>query len=74
MAIRWWYCLPEWPPADYPYERELNKLGYRVVDASRFRMEENLLNGLYKVMPVDGYVGMYKSKVVSMDLFRNLLM
>ena len=20
IAVRWWYALPEWPPADYDYE------------------------------------------------------
>jgi hypothetical protein len=39
VAVRWWYCLPEWPPADFDYEAELKKQGYRLVDNSRFRME-----------------------------------
>jgi hypothetical protein len=39
VAKRWWYCFPEWPPADFDYEAALNKLGYRLVDSERFRME-----------------------------------
>jgi hypothetical protein len=64
VAIRWWYCLPEWPPENYPYEEELKKLGYRLVDQSRFRMEENLVNGLLKATHVDGYVGVFRTKQV----------
>lgn len=64
VAVRWWYCLPEWPPADYPYEEELRKLGYRLVEQNRFRMEENLVNGLLKATPVDGYVGVFRTKQV----------
>ena len=68
VAIRWWYCLPEWPPADFSYEEELRKQGYRLVDQHRFRMEENLVNGLLKASPIDGYVGVYRTKLVNNDL------
>lgn len=70
VAVRWWYCLPEWPPVNYPYEEELKKLGYRLVDQSRFRMEENLVNGLLKATTVDGYVGVFRTKQVRKHPFR----
>ena len=38
VAIRWWYCLPEWPPADFDYVEALKKQGYRLVDNSQFRI------------------------------------
>lgn len=63
--MRWWLCLPEWPPIDYDYEAELKKLGYRLVENSRFRMEENLVNGLFKATPLEGYIGVFRSKQVS---------
>jgi hypothetical protein len=64
VAVRWWYCLPEWPSENYPYEDELRKLGYRLVDQNRFRMEENLVNGLLKATSIDGYVGVFRAKQV----------
>lgn len=71
LAIRWWYCLPEWPPADFDYEAALNKQGYRLVGNDKFRIEENLVDGLLKATPIDGYVGIYKTKTVTVNLFRN---
>ena len=31
VAVRWWYCLPEWPPTNFNYEAALNKQGYRLL-------------------------------------------
>ena len=70
VAVRWWYCLPEWPPVDYDYDGALKSKGYRMVQASKFKLQENVVGGLTKVTPVDGYTGMYKSKSVKIVLFR----
>jgi hypothetical protein len=64
VAVRWWYCLPPWPPADYDYESLLKKNGYRLVEPARFRMEENNVNGFLKATPLEGYVGVFRTKVV----------
>ena len=66
IAVRWWYCLPEWPPADYDYEPALRKLGCRLVDPARFRVETDLVNGLYKAAQIDGYPGYFKTKTVTL--------
>jgi hypothetical protein len=34
------------------------------LDPDRFRLEDDIVDGLQKVMPVDGYLGVYKSKTV----------
>lgn len=62
--------MPDWPAQNYPYEEELKKLGYRLVDQNRFRMEENLVNGLLKATTVDGYVGVFRTKQVVLHLYR----
>lgn len=69
MSVRWWYALPEWPPADFDYEGKLKELGYRVLPADKFKLEDDVVNGLQKVVAVDGYKGVYKSKTVIFSLF-----
>ena len=64
VSVRWWYALPEWPPADFDYNGKLKELGYRVLDVEKFKLEEDIVNGLQKCMPVEGYTGVYKSKTV----------
>ena len=39
IAVRWWYCLEEWPPTNFNYEAALKEQGYRLVENNRFRME-----------------------------------
>ena len=68
--MRWWYCLPEWPPADFDYEGALHRLKYRLVDGNKFRIEENEVNGLQKATPIEGYLGLYKTKNVRLTLLR----
>ncbi len=64
VSIRWWYALPEWPPVDFDYSAKLKELGYRVLDAEKFKLEADTVNGLQKCVAVDGYKGVYKSKTV----------
>ena len=64
VAVRWWYCLPEWPPSDFNYELALKQQGYRLVNPEQFRVEDNMINGLVKATPIDGYIGIYKTKQV----------
>lgn len=39
LAKRWWYSMPEWPPANYSYAELLREVGFREVDASKFKIE-----------------------------------
>ena len=68
VSIRWWYALPEWPPADFDYDGKLKELGFRLLDAEKFKLEDDFVNGLQKCVAVDGYKGVYKSKTVNFYL------
>lgn len=39
FAKRWWYGMEEWPPANYNYDKVLRSVGFREVDAARFKSE-----------------------------------
>lgn len=37
MLKRWWYALPDWPPANYDYGPSLEEYKLRVVPKDKFR-------------------------------------
>ena len=37
LAVRWWYALPAWPPADYNYTEVLASYGLKSFDVDKFR-------------------------------------
>lgn len=39
LAVRWWYALPQYPPAGCDYNTKLKEHGFRLVDASRWKFE-----------------------------------
>lgn len=58
---RWWYALPEWPPAGHDYSAELAKNKLRKVDPKYFRKEvETDANGHRKVFEMPAYAGLFK--------------
>lgn len=44
-----------------------------MLDAEKFKLEPEIVNGLQKVTAVDGYLGVYKSKTVTFFLFQKLI-
>ena len=42
LVGRWWYVLPDWPPADFDYVGALAQKGYRVVPLSEFEEAPDL--------------------------------
>ena len=62
LAVRWWYALPAWPPADFNYAAALASHSLRAVDVDTFRSapEFDLLTGFKKVHAVECYVGIYR--------------
>lgn len=36
---RWWYCMPEWPPKDYNYNKKLEENKMRLVDLKNWKFE-----------------------------------
>jgi len=75
---RWWYCLPEWPPANFDYTAELLKRNLRKVDFKYFRIEKDIDDkglmifvrsskttlGLKKVYEIPSYPGVFKNAQV----------
>ena len=50
LARRWWYSLPEWPPANYSYAAALKEVGFREVDASKFKIEPEFGKSFYTIL------------------------
>ncbi|EAR90514.3 hypothetical protein TTHERM_00118590 (macronuclear) [Tetrahymena thermophila SB210] len=58
---RWWYALPDWPPANYNYSSALEQNKLRVINKQKFRIEPDLdERGFLKVYEILGFQGMYK--------------
>ncbi|KAL4468603.1 hypothetical protein ABPG74_005106 [Tetrahymena malaccensis] len=58
---RWWYALPDWPPANFDYSSALEQNKLRVVNKQKFRIEPDLDDrGFLKVYEILGYQGLYK--------------
>lgn len=59
---RWWYCMPDWPPAGYDYTPKLREKKLRKVDQKFFRAERELdENGNHKVYELPSYQGVFKN-------------
>ena len=43
---RWWYCLPEWPPTNFDYDKALKEKGLRKVELSMWRIASDDENGI----------------------------
>ena len=40
LAKRWWYALEEWPPANFNYDVMLKSVGFREVEHTKFKSEQ----------------------------------
>jgi len=62
LAVRWWYALPPWPPADFDFDAALAKNGLRAFDLEKFKLvpEFDPRTGHKKVHPVECYPGVYR--------------
>ena len=61
LAKRWWYAMPEWPPAGYNYQSKLRSVGFREVDPAKFKMEPEFDGEqLRKVCQLETFEGVYK--------------
>jgi len=61
FAKRWWYALPEWPPADFDYSAMLKANKLRKVDVVRWKMEpEEDELGYKKVYELETFKGVFK--------------
>jgi len=39
---RWWYALPDWPPANYDYQPSLEANKLRLISKQKFRIAPDL--------------------------------
>jgi len=63
LLCRWWYALPDWPPANYNYEIALRKHGFRSVRVEAFHLEaERDAEGLQKVFGLSQWPGLYRTE------------
>lgn len=61
LLIRWWYVLPDWPPADYNYEEELKKRKLKLVPLEEYEDEEDIdKNGFRKVYEISAFPGIFR--------------
>ena len=62
LAVRWWYALPPWPPANFNYDAALAKHGLRAFEVEQFKNapEFDPQSGQKKVHPVECYEGIYR--------------
>jgi len=59
---RWWYCMPEWPPANFDYSAELEKRKLRKIDFKYWRIERDVdERGYKKVYEIPSYPGVFKN-------------
>ncbi|KAF4748869.1 hypothetical protein FOZ63_020153, partial [Perkinsus olseni] len=53
VLCRWWYAMPPWPPANFDYEKELERQGFRVVGLQDWEEEDDIdQEGRGKVYPL----------------------
>lgn len=58
---RWWYALPDWPPANYDYQPSLEANKLRLISKQKFRIAPDLDDkGYAKCYEILGYEGVFK--------------
>lgn len=63
LLCRWWYVLPEWPPADFDYDAALEARSLRRVDIKQFPTEAELDDkGRLKVFQIPNFAGCYRDE------------
>jgi hypothetical protein len=68
VLVRWWYVLPDWPPAA-DYAPLLAAKNLRLVDSGAWLQEPQFDQGREKVREVPGYAGVFQnSKGLLFDL------
>ncbi|KAF4692258.1 hypothetical protein FOZ60_013795 [Perkinsus olseni] len=62
VLCRWWYAMPPWPPANFDYEKELARQGFRVVGLQDWEEEDDIdQEGRGKVYPLAQFPGVYRA-------------
>ncbi len=62
---RWWYVLPDYPPADFNYQAALKFHKLREIPEKKFSKEVDIKDGLKKVYAIENFKGCYRDKEVN---------
>ncbi|ORM41322.1 uncharacterized protein BXIN_0797 [Babesia sp. Xinjiang] len=70
LLSRWWYVLPDWPPANYNYREQLEKRRLKCYPITEFEDHENVdANGYTKCYQISAFPGVFRDfKGVAHDL------
>ena len=61
ILCRWWYVLPDWPPADYDYKSRMIKENMRLVTLDKWEDEPDVnSDGLVKCYALTQFPGIYR--------------
>ena len=61
ILCRWWYCMPDWPPADYDYSKILERQKLRVVTLDAWEEAPEIDSaGRIKCYALSQYKGLYR--------------
>lgn len=61
LLCRWWYVIPDWPPADFDYGPRLAKENLRVISLDKWEDEPDLdSSNRLKCYPLSQYKGLYR--------------
>lgn len=61
LLCRWWYVMPDWPPADFDYGPKLAKENLRLVTLDKWEDEPDMdSNGRLKCYALSQYKGLYR--------------
>ncbi|EDO05835.1 uncharacterized protein BBOV_IV002380 [Babesia bovis T2Bo] len=70
LLSRWWYVLPDWPPANYNYREQLEKHMLKCYPVPEFEDHENVdSNGYTKCYQLSAFPGVFRDfKGIAHDL------
>ncbi|KAK1442300.1 hypothetical protein BgAZ_403300 [Babesia gibsoni] len=70
LLCRWWYVLPDWPPANYNYHDKLEANRLKCYSVKEFEDHENVdSNGYRKCYQISAFPGVFRDfKGIAYDL------
>lgn len=73
LLCRWWYVLPDWPPADFDYSSHLAEAKLRLVPLDKWETEpDRLPDGNVKCYALSQYKGLFRDAFGALRDFRPL--
>ena len=73
ILCRWWYAMPDWPPADFDYGAKMKEEKLRLVSLDKWEDEPDTdPNGFLKCYALTQYKGQYRDAVGNLRDLRPL--